>query len=197
MSITITADDAVKVVSEAENPGMQLAQLRLQRGYSVDYVASKLHLRVHIVELIERGDFHLLPQPVFIKGYLRAYSKLLGVPADPFISLYNTHFDDANKTERVALWQSKKESHRVEHFIKWGTALAALAVFTAVGIWWQQQNAEGQKQAEITETKTVEVGQAPESQAEVKSSDIASIQDLFLPQAAPRSELTPAEQVSG
>lgn len=197
MSITITADATEQVINEAENPGIQLAHLRLQRGFSVDYVASKLHLRVHIIELIESGDFHLLPQPVFIKGYLRAYSKLLGVPADPFILLYTTHFDDANKTERVALWQSKKETHRADHLLKWGTLLAAIAVFTAVGIWWHQQNADAQNQAEITETKTIEIGQVEEPKAEVKASDIASIQDLFLPPVSSRTELTPVEQVSG
>ena len=69
------------------NPGVQLASIRQQKGYTVEYVANKLHLRVRIIELIENSEFNLLPEPVFVKGYLRAYSKLLGISPEPFLHI--------------------------------------------------------------------------------------------------------------
>lgn len=125
--------------NEMDNPGIQLSYIRQQKGYTVEYVASKLHLRARIIELIETGDFNLLPEPVFVKGYLRAYSKLLGVSPDPFLAVFNAQYTFEKKTERAALWQSKRESHKAEHVVRWFTLLFALGVMVAVSIWWQKK----------------------------------------------------------
>ena len=120
-----------------DNPGIQLANIRQQKGYTIEYVASKLHLRARIIELIENGEFDLLPEPVFVKGYLRAYSKLLGVSPDPFLTVFNAQYIFEKKPER-ALWQSKRESHKAEYIIRWFTVIFAIGVMVAVGIWWQK-----------------------------------------------------------
>lgn len=101
MMNTIAAMDETRN-NEITNPGYELAALRQQRGYSIEYVASKLHLRARIIELIEAGDFDLLPQPVFVKGYLRAYSKLLGVSPEPFLTVFNAQYCfEKNQKERL------------------------------------------------------------------------------------------------
>jgi cytoskeleton protein RodZ len=116
-------------------PGAHLAAVRLQKGYSPEYVAGKLHLRVRIIELLEADNYHSLPEPVFIKGYLRAYAKLLDVAVDPLIETFNNMY----KTERApekALWQSRRETNKAEHAIRWLTGFFALIVLTAVAMWW-------------------------------------------------------------
>ena len=47
--------------TQLDNLGIQFSNLRQQKGYSIEYVASKLHLRARVIELIENGEFHLLP----------------------------------------------------------------------------------------------------------------------------------------
>ncbi len=70
-------------VSLNDSPGAQLAALREQHGYTAEYVASKLHLRVCMIERLEADDYQDMPEPVFIKGYLRAYAHLPGAPVPP------------------------------------------------------------------------------------------------------------------
>ncbi|MCX7117551.1 MAG: helix-turn-helix domain-containing protein [Legionellales bacterium] len=117
------------------SPGARLASIRLQQGYTAEYVAGKLHLRVRIIELLEADDYHLLPEPVFIKGYLRAYAKLLGVAADPLVELFHQLYKPARVSEKT-LWQGRRETNRAEHAIRWLTGFFALVVVIAVTMWW-------------------------------------------------------------
>lgn len=196
MSTVATMDEGVNDNTEIDNPGIQLASLREQRGFSVEYVASKLHLRMHVIEMLESGDFHLLPEAVFIKGYLRAYAKLLGVSADPFINVYNKHFDNTKKSEKITLWQSKKESHKAEHYIRWFTLLFAFGVLVSVGIWWQKNREIPQitQINPVTETASTDVESVT---TEIKLTDISNMQSLLSPDVEAKSEMTPLETHGG
>lgn len=117
------------------NPGAQLAAIRVQKGLSTEYVAGKLHLRLQLIEQLEADDYINMPENVFIKGYLRAYAKLMDISPEPFLAAFN-QLDTRERKVEKALWQSKRERHRGEHWIRWITALFALGVMFAVGFWW-------------------------------------------------------------
>lgn len=181
---------------EIANQGFQLANIRQQKGYTVEYVASKLHLRARIIELIENGDFHLLPEPVFVKGYLRAYSKLLGISAEPLIALFDAQHTFEKKPERAALWQSKRESHKADHVIRWFTLIFALGVVVAVGVWWQK-NRENQPVYAVEKKVTNELSlnqEGTQAQTEFKLTDLSKMQALLTP---PPVHMTPMEKKGG
>lgn len=134
MSITGTMDGHDDVVHE--KPGAQLAAQRILKDYSQEYVAGKLHLRVNIIELLEADDYEHMPEAVFIKGYLRAYAKLLGVDSDSLLQAFHQHYSN-NKRSDKALWQSKRQSNKAEYAIRWATIAFSLAVLVAVGMWWE------------------------------------------------------------
>ncbi|HRD68664.1 MAG TPA: helix-turn-helix domain-containing protein [Legionella sp.] len=186
MNTTATMDEINN--TDRGNPGIQLSTIRQQKGYTIEYVASKLHLRVRIIELIENGEFNLLPEPVFVKGYLRAYSKLLGVSAEPFLSIFDAQYVFEKKPER-ALWQSKRESHKAEYFIRWFTILFALGVLVAVGFWWQK-NKESQPMYSATETANQ---LSLEQSNELKLTDLSKMQSLL----TPNSQMSPLEKQGG
>ena len=116
-------------------PGAQLAAVRKQQGYGTEYIAGKLHLRVRMIELLEADEYHGMPEPVFIKGYIRAYAKLLGAAPEPLVDLFNGLYKVEHKTEK-ALWQSRRETNKAEHAIRWITGFFAFIVLTAVAMWW-------------------------------------------------------------
>lgn len=183
MNTTATMDDLNDI--PVENPGIQLAEIRQQKGYSVEYVASKLHLRARIIELIDQGDFDLLPEPVFIKGYLRAYAKLLGVPAESFLQAFNVLFTEEKKPER-ALWQSKRESHKAEHFIRWFTLLFALSAMVAVGLWWHNNRDNHAEYSADSKTgkDSQDLSLKDNSVTEIKVADVSKVQALLEPKPA-------------
>ncbi len=186
MNTTLTMDE---IVEEALNkPGARLAAVRLQQGYTPEYVAGKLHLRVRIIELIEADQYHDLPEPVFIKGYLRAYAKLLGMPAQPLLDIFNHSF----KPERVqekALWQSKRETNRAEHAIRWLTGVFTVIVLMAVAMWWYT-NKDNERlfpasvsHAEVSPNK---------SETEIRLTDLSKMRSLL----SSRNQLNMVEKPS-
>ncbi|HHT0591866.1 TPA: helix-turn-helix domain-containing protein [Legionella anisa] len=192
MTMTTTTLDE-NIVEHDKNPGEQLASIREQKGYTIEYVANKLHLRARIIELIENNEFHLLPEPVFVKGYLRAYAKLLGTSPEPYLAIFNAQFVVEKKSDRALLWQqSKRESHKAEHIIRWFTILFALGVIVAVGIWWQK-NRDTQEifptkatpvDLSLNQTSTIET-------KELKLTDISKMHSML----NPKPEMSPMEKI--
>jgi len=68
--------------------GRRLALAREAREFSVEKVANTLHLDIRIVEALERDDREALPSPIFVKGYLRGYAAMVGLPAEELINEY-------------------------------------------------------------------------------------------------------------
>ena len=76
-------------------PGLRLKAEREGRGLSVEQVAEDLHVSVATVQALEAGRFAALGAPVFAKGHLRKYARLLGLDAEKMVS--------ASETEQPAL----------------------------------------------------------------------------------------------
>lgn len=117
-------------------PGATLAAAREKKGYSVAYVAGKLHLRTHLIECLETDDYANMPEQVFIQGYIRAYAKLLELDAPSLLETFNQNYSIERKVGR-ALWQGQRETNRAEYVIRWLTGIFALVVGVAVLVWWQ------------------------------------------------------------
>ncbi len=62
--------------------GERLRQAREAAGLSVADVAQRLKMPVRVVESLESGDWDRLDAPVFVRGQLRSYARLLGVRID-------------------------------------------------------------------------------------------------------------------
>jgi cytoskeleton protein RodZ len=80
-------DEAEASVRAAEGPGHRLRQARLAQGLEIARVANQLHLSEAVIEALEREDFARIP-PVFVKGYIANYGRLLGLPADPLLAAH-------------------------------------------------------------------------------------------------------------
>jgi cytoskeleton protein RodZ len=78
---TVSATAAEPAVASAE-PGERLKAARIGMGMSVSDVARHLKLQPRQVEALERGDHQALPGPVFVRGFLRNYARLVGLDAD-------------------------------------------------------------------------------------------------------------------
>ena len=73
---------------ETASIGRRLAHARDSRKLSIEKVATSLHIDVRMVEALERDDRAALPSPIFVKGYLRGYAELVGLPAEELVSEY-------------------------------------------------------------------------------------------------------------
>ncbi len=188
MNTTVLTDEVI--LTEPNSPGAQLAAFRQQQGFTQEYVAGKLHLRVRIVQLIEADDYDRLPEPVFVKGYLRAYAKLLGVHHEPLLEKYKSEYMKKDTRYEKALWQSKKEPVRAERLVKWFTCLFAVGVMAAVAIWWQQHKAEEEIAAKESQSELA----LNKVNAEVRLTDLSKMQSLLSTSASSTQVLSIVEK---
>ncbi|RZA21675.1 MAG: helix-turn-helix domain-containing protein [Lysobacteraceae bacterium] len=65
--------------------GARLKQARETAGMSIDDVAAKLHMPARIVRSLEAEDWSQLGAPVFVRGQVRSYSKLMGLMTAPMM----------------------------------------------------------------------------------------------------------------
>ena len=84
--------DAPETKPEAKNtpresPGAVLRRRREEQGLSAQEAATKLYLRQEVIAALETDDFECL-SPAYVPGYLRAYAKLLGLPAETVLGPY-------------------------------------------------------------------------------------------------------------
>jgi cytoskeleton protein RodZ len=74
----------------ARGIGERLRQARIRAGLSPSEVGSRLKMPTHVIEALEREDWSHIGAPVFIRGQLRSYARLLGLPADAIIENVST-----------------------------------------------------------------------------------------------------------
>ena len=70
--------------------GARLRLAREQLGLTSKDVAARMHLGLRHIEAIEREDFSNVAAPVFVRGYLRSYARLLNLPADLIVQHYES-----------------------------------------------------------------------------------------------------------
>ncbi|MDD9858787.1 MAG: helix-turn-helix transcriptional regulator [Gammaproteobacteria bacterium] len=71
--------------SPSASAGQRLAAARAEWGLSVGEVAKYLNLNVATVEALEEQAYDRLPGLTFVKGYLRAYARLLKLDYEEII----------------------------------------------------------------------------------------------------------------
>ncbi len=82
------------VPHEPESVGELLRAARESAGFSVGEIANRLRMGVKQVDAIERADYSVLPQGIFLRGFIRNYAKVVGINIDDALAtLERTHAD--------------------------------------------------------------------------------------------------------
>lgn len=68
--------------------GRYFKKIRTEKGISLETVSAETRIGIANLVLIENEDHERLPATVFVKGFLRAYAKAIGVDGDEAIRLY-------------------------------------------------------------------------------------------------------------
>ena len=87
----------------ASSPGAHLAAGRQASSWSVEQVAAQLKLAPRQVLALEKDDYAALPEAAIVKGFTRAYAKLLKLDPEPILALLakdleNKKIPDHSKT---------------------------------------------------------------------------------------------------
>ncbi|MEO6155129.1 MAG: RodZ domain-containing protein [Thermomonas sp.] len=66
--------------------GERLKHAREAAGLSIDEVAARLHMPARVVRSLEAEDWARLGAPVFVRGQVRSYSRLVGLTTAPMMA---------------------------------------------------------------------------------------------------------------
>jgi cytoskeleton protein RodZ len=125
-------------------PGKALAAQREAMGWSVEQVAEQLKLQVRQVVALEAGDYAALPGPAVVRGFVRAYAKIVRLDAAPLVAmieLENPAVPDTSASVRREKPATFSESsrfplHGKRSSLPLGWIAVAIVVLAAAGAAW-------------------------------------------------------------
>lgn len=72
--------------------GAHLREVRLQQSLSIDEIAAKTLIRVTFLQALEEGQLDLLPEAIFVQGFIRRYGDVLGMDGTALGKTFPTDF---------------------------------------------------------------------------------------------------------
>jgi curved DNA-binding protein CbpA len=74
-----------------------LEKVRRYKNINLEYIAQETKISLTYIVNIEKENFSKLPPRIYLLGFLRNYSKTLGINSDNFLKAYMERYDKAKK----------------------------------------------------------------------------------------------------
>jgi transcriptional regulator with XRE-family HTH domain len=103
-------------MSEREAFGPNLRRLRVQRGISLERIASSTKVNAELWSGLEQNNFSRWPTGIYARAYVRAYASEVGVDPDTTVDEFCRLFPNGDRrAERVV----RKQAALVGHDLRW------------------------------------------------------------------------------
>ncbi|MEG3025810.1 MAG: helix-turn-helix domain-containing protein, partial [Aeromonas sp.] len=161
--------------SQAVGPGQLLRNAREQLGWTREQVASRIHLRLTLIAAIEADTYDKHTSHTFIRGYLRAYAKLVGIPEETILAAYErlglTPPDniDMQSFSRRSRQQANDSRLKV---MTWLVILVLIAL--SIAWWWQSTERRSAGEEALAATEIGTTGEQPDENTVSAAVDLAA-----------------------
>lgn len=177
-----------QAVGAGHSPGQLLRAARENKQLTIEQVARRLYLPEQTIRALEDDDLSRLPHPTFVRGYLRNYAKLVGIPErdvhlEPLESVPQLEEQPVIEDETLAQGPGA-------HFT--GLWVLGPVVLVVAIAWWVKGNFDAEPAPQAPTADLAPTASQPATAAEKAASAEAFAQlDRKVPEPAP-SELVPA-----
>lgn len=137
MSAQSLREDEPQSLESVESLGKRLRIARQARGMSQNDVALRLHLSRSMIQALESDDYGGLPGPVFVRGYIRNYARLLGLDDSAVLSSFNQGQSEQPQRPapiRGGIQPEIRSSHFAVRLVSWFIVIGLIGL---LGAWWQ------------------------------------------------------------
>jgi len=148
---------------ERRSPGEILRTAREERKLSQQEIAQSLRLGIDVIKALDQDDFDKLSAPIFVRGYIRSYSALVGVSADDVVGVYNEQVrvlvPSDSEEPQMNVPMREKKSFR----FPWLMALLAIIAVISVLLWiynTDRPSPSQEQEAPVAETGGTDAGPA-------------------------------------
>ena len=120
-----------------ETVGEILHNKRKEIGLSLDEITEKLNLDSNLIKLLENNDYEKFKVETYLKGYLRAYAKVLGIDGDRIIKLYKES-NPEKEPEILPDVKPKNQKNSGDRSVKLFSYILGLTIALSMLIWYQK-----------------------------------------------------------
>jgi cytoskeleton protein RodZ len=154
--------------------GRYLQRARIEAGYTVQQIASEMHLEPRTIESIERDQFRDLGAPVFVKGHLKRYARLVNVDDAVLLGMYESLRDLPVAVDPVPVsMNSVPESRSLVP--SWGL-WAAAGAFAVISVVTMMSKLNLSNEAEATTSRMPNAGtQVKHHEVPIQSAALAAL----------------------
>jgi cytoskeletal protein RodZ len=167
-----------EVAEKSSGFGEQLRLAREAAGISTADAATSLHLDASVIEALEAEDVDAIGAPVFVKGHLRGYARLLGLSVEDLTAAYRQLDPHSDEWHAV---NARTEAIRWANMPQWGLVfLVLIAVVLVAWYLFKGESPQSRPASPATNVPAPGVLQLPLSQDTSDSIEFAP-ENLVLP----------------
>ena len=104
-----------KKVETTVTVGEYLKGKREKLGISIKDLGNKLNIKIDYLENLEKNNYEKLPPDVYVKGFIKSYSELVGFNPEKMVELFKKEKEIEDKVENR---NRKKKKHKKKFTIK-------------------------------------------------------------------------------
>ena len=128
--------DAQKT-QQQNGSGSLLAEARKKQKRTVEEIADELNLSVSQIKTIELDQNEGLPEPTYVRGYIRSYAKLLGLDAERVLESYlNPNWQKTSSLDDMPKGIGNADEGVVGGFLTPGKLISGLFIILIVAFLW-------------------------------------------------------------
>ena len=157
--------------SDWPSPGEKLKKLREERGLSHHRVAEALHMTAHYVKSLESDQYEKLPGKTFVKGYFKAYARLLDADVDAVMQCYEQYVSAVEKTQENEAGEIRARKVYDQN-IRWMICAAVIILLVISISWWMSRDGG-------EEVTTLDNTTQPMAQAEQVTEPVTENQEII------------------
>ncbi len=162
---------------QVAGPGTLLKNARVEKGLSQEEVASRLNLRLANVQDLEAEHFDKTISATFIRGYLKAYAKLLEVPVEEVLTAYERVNTGTPEPAKLQSFSRKMSMQADDDKLMLVSYLILGIILALVVVWWFQQSDSDILPEIETSVETTEPESSDVSRFTVQERDNSAVTD--------------------
>ncbi|MBI5286371.1 MAG: helix-turn-helix domain-containing protein [Deltaproteobacteria bacterium] len=138
-----------------ESPGSYLKREREIRGITLEDISNITKINLRMLRALEEDDINTLPAPTFVKGFIRAYCKYVGLDGEDAVLRYE-QFLKTREEETQAGSKKDVPSKNKPSLITIAIAFLTLILTSGIYIVFSNKGAERLSEDNSVESRAVE-----------------------------------------
>jgi cytoskeletal protein RodZ len=120
------------ITEAGSSVGQTLKRKRLERGFDLADIARETRIPLRHLEAIEQDNYDRLPAYPYAVGFVRNYTKFLGLPADQIVQQFKSETTLLDPSVTVTAVEPLDESRVPSRGLVIGSILAGVALLSAI-----------------------------------------------------------------